>query len=211
MTRLSWGTPGERFYEAGVDRGVAYVDNVGYAWNGLLSVQEKSSGGTPDPYYFDGFKYIQIASAEEFEATLSAISSPREFGLCDGSYELASGLIITQQRRKQFGLSYRTRIGNDVDGTDHGYKIHLVYNALAAPSERTNSTTSSSGQDPVSMSWDITTNPPALSGSRPTAHFIVDSTRTDPTVLANLEDILYGLDTVPPTMPTPAELVALFA
>lgn len=211
MTRLNWGTPGERFYETGVDRGVAYVDDVGYAWNGLVSVQEKSSGGNPTPFYLDGFKYVQISSAENFEATLSAFSSPREFGVCDGSFEMMSGLIATNQRRKLFGLSYRTILGNDIAMNEFGYKIHLVYNALAAPPTKNNSTTSASALNPVMMTWPITTNPPVTTGIRPTAHFIVDSTKSDPTVLANLEDILYGTETVPPTMPTTAELVALFA
>ena len=209
MTKLSWGASGERIYETGVDQGVLYVDNVGYAWTGLSSVQEKSSGGEPQPYYVDGFKFVQIASATDFEATIEAYSSPKEFGPCDGSVELYSGLTLTQQKRKQFNLSYRTLVGNDVSGLSLGYKIHLVYNALAAPSEKNNASLQQSA-DPVTLSWSVSTNPPTITGSRPTAHFIVDSRRASPTALTNLETILYGSNSTSARSPSVAELVALF-
>lgn len=209
MTKLNWDTPGERFYETGVDQGVLYVDNAGFSWNGLISVQEKSSGGIFTPYYLDGFKYVQLMSAEEFEATLEAFSSPREFGPCDGSFELINGLTATQQRRKQFGFSYRTFLGNDLKNTDLGYKIHIVYNALAAPSDRKNTTVKTT-PDPNTLSWSITTNPVELVGSRPTSHFVVDSTRASAAALLAIETRLYGSESTVPTLPTPTELVAMF-
>ena len=210
MTRLSWGTPGERFYETGVDRGVLFVTSTGVAWSGLISVTEKSTGGDLTPLYVDGFKYNQYVSSDEFEATIEAYSAPREFGACDGTTELMSGLSVTQQKRKQFGLSYRTLKGNDADGDTLGYKIHLVYNALVAPSERNNQT-QGDGVNPLTFSWDLTTLPEQLEGVRPTAHFIVDSTRADTDALAYLEDHLYGTDAITPTLLTPTQLVSLFS
>jgi hypothetical protein len=210
MTRLTWGTPGERFYESGVDQGVLYVDDAGVSWNGLISVSEKSSGGTPTPYYLDGYKYTQLLSTEEFEATLEAYSSPLEFGQCDGSMELYAGLFVTQQRRKPFALSYRTLVGNDTDGLERGYKIHIVYNATAGPSERKNASVAELAT-PQSRSWSITTIPEELSGIRPTSHFVVDSTRTSSSVLSDLEDLLYGTNTTDASLPSPSELVAMFA
>lgn len=210
MTKLVWGTAGDRLYEAGTDRGVLYVPGLsGIAWNGLTAVKEDSSGGTAQPYYLDGFKYANISSSEEFEATIEAFSSPREFGVCDGTAALGNGLFITQQPRKQFSFSYRTKVGNDLDGLDHGYKIHIVYNALAAPSTRDNSTISAS-QDPNKLSWKITTMPPALLGFKPSAHFVVDSTLSPDDVLAELELILYGSETEAPRLITPAEIAKLF-
>lgn len=210
MTQLVWDNVGERFYETGVDRGVLYLDNQGFSWNGLISVQENSSGGDPQPYYVDGYKYVNVASSEEFEATIEAYSAPREFAVCDGSVELYNGLTVTQQRRRPFGFSYRTKIGNDVDGVDHGYKIHIVYNALAAPSERSNQTIKDP-PEPTTLSWAITTTPPKLTALKPSSHFVIDSTKTDPGVLSDLEDILYGTELTDPDFPTPAELIALFS
>lgn len=210
MTQLVWDTVGERFYETGVDRGVLYLDNAGFSWSGLISVQENSSGGDPQPYYVDGYKYVNLASSEEFEATIEAYSAPQEFGVCDGTVEIYNGLSVTQQRRKSFGLSYRTMIGNDVDGPDHGYKIHIVYNALAAPSERSNQTIKEA-PEPTTLSWAITTTPPRLTALKPSAHFVIDSRRTDPGVLSDLEDILYGTLSTDPDFPTPEELVELFS
>jgi hypothetical protein len=210
MTKLAWGTPGERYYETGIDRGVVFIDGVGYAWNGLSSVTEKSSGGELQEYYLDGVKYAQITTAEDFEATIEAYSSPREFAVCDGSYEIYNGLTATQQRRKTFGFSYRTRVGNDTSGTDLGYKLHVVYNALAAPNEKSHSTESNSVA-PEKMTWDVTTVPNQLTGLRPTAHFVVDSRRADVPDLAALENLLYGTDVTTPSLPTAAALVAIFA
>jgi hypothetical protein len=210
MTKLSWGTPGERFYESGIDRGVVYVDNVGYAWNGLTSVQESPTGGDPQPYYLDGYKYVQVSATEDFEATLEAYSSPREFGPCDGSTELYSGLTATQQKRKQFSLAYRTKVGDDLTGLDRGYKIHLVYNALAAPSGRNNQTVSDN-IELTTLSWTISTQPPTATGFRPTSHFIVDTRRASAPDITALEDILYGTDALAPRFPTVTELLAIFA
>lgn len=209
MTRLNWDKAGERFYELGVDHGVLYINGAGYAWSGLVSVSESPNGGEARPYYIDGFKYANVASAEEFNATIQAFSAPREFGPCDGTSEIYGGLIATQQPRRPFDFSYRTRIGNDTEGSEHGYKIHLVYNALAAPSQRNNT---SLGQEnsPQTLSWAITTMPPRTTGLKPTAHFIVDSRTTDPAVLENVLDLLYGSDITEPTMPTVGELMGLF-
>ena len=210
MAKISWGTPGERFYEAGVDRGVLYVGNVGYAWNGLTSVQQNASGGEPQPYYLDGYKYAQVSATEDFAATLEAFSSPREFGPCDGSNELYSGLTVTQQKRQEFDLSYRTKVGDDLTGLDLGYKIHLVYNALAAPSERNHQTI---GQDiPLTtLSWAITTQPPNATGFRPTSHFVIDTRRASSADVTALENILYGTESTSARFPTVAELLAIFA
>lgn len=210
MAKLSWGTPGEKFYESGVDRGVLFVDNVGYAWNGLTSVQENPSGGDPQPFYVDGYKYVQVSATEEFEATLEAYSSPREFGPCDGSKELYSGLTATQQKRKQFGLSYRTKVGDDLVGLERGYKIHIVYNALAAPSSRNHETLGDS-VPLTTLSWAITTQPPTVTGLRPTAHFIIDTRRATSADVTELENLLYGTDSTTPTLPTVTALLAIFA
>lgn len=210
MARLSWGTPGERFYETGIDRGVLFVDDHGVAWNGLISVSEAPEGGEVTGYYIDGVKYTQTATSEDFAGTLEAFSSPKEFGVCDGSRELFSGFIATQQKRKKFALSYRTQIGNDVEGLDYpGYKIHVVYNALAGPSSRKASTLSDS-PEPTIMSWEITTRPERIPGFRPTAHFMVDSRVTPPETIKELEDYLYGTDSTAPQLPSPAQILGMF-
>lgn len=210
MAKLIWGALGDRFYESGVDRGVLYPNGVpGVAWNGLVAVREGVSGGAARPYYFDGFKYINLAEAEEFVATLEAYSSPAEFAACDGTAQISNGLFVTQQPRRHFGLCYRTRVGNALDG-DLGYKIHLVYNALAAPSARENTTLGSSAEA-TRFSWEISTYPPSISGYKPTAHLVVDSRRTPKLLLAALEDILYGTDSAQPDLPTVQEITELFA
>lgn len=211
MSRLNWGTVGERYYETGIDRGVLYIDAMsGVAWNGLVSVSESPSGGEPQPYYVDGFKFINIASAEEYTATIQAFSSPSEFGVCDGMVSISNGLFVTQQPRKSFGLCYRTKLGNDVDGLDHGYKLHLVYNALAAPSSRDNATITDS-TEPSELSWAITTRPPLLTSYKPTAHLIIDSRKTAPALLVSVENILYGSISLSSRLPDPTELIALFS
>ena len=210
MAVLVWGNIGERYYETGVDRGVLFPKTGdGVPWNGLISVSEAPSGGEPRPYYLDGFKYLNLATAEEFEATIDAYSAPDEFDNCDGTASIHNGLFITQQKRESFGLSYRTRIGNDVDGTDHGYKIHLVYNALASPSSRSNSTLNDS-TSPITFSWAITTAPPTITGFKPSAHFVIDSRKTDPLVLESVEAILYGDSVGNSRLPDVDELIALF-
>lgn len=211
MGRLNWSAIGERYFETGIDRGVLYVGDLpGIAWTGLISVSESPSGGDARPYYIDGVKFLNISSAEEYEATINAFGSPPEFGPCDGTISVRNGLFVTQQPRKSFGLSYRTKLGNDVDGPEHAYKIHIVYNALAAPSQRDHNSLGDS-VDPSTSSWSITTLPPVITGYKRTAHLVVDSRYTANNVLANVEDILYGTDNAAARLPTPDELVSIFS
>lgn len=206
MSRLTWGAVGERYYEIGVDRGVLYVDpERGVAWSGLISVSESPTGGDAVPYYLDGEKYLNLAGAEEYEATLTAFYTPVEFDPCDGITALQPGLFATQQPRLSFGLCYRTRIGNDLEGPERGYKIHLVYNALALPSTRDFVV-----DDAAPFSWKLTTTPVDVPGARPSAHLVVDSTLVDPAVLSALEDILYGTDEQIARLPLPLEVITLF-
>lgn len=211
MARLTWNDVGDRFFETGVDHGVLYLaDEIGVPWTGLISVTENPSGGEAQPYYYDGIKYANIAAAEEFEATLEAFGCPVEFYPCEGTVAVQNGLFVTNQPRKQFGLSYRTMIGSDTMGTNAGYKIHLVYNALAAPATKTHTTISADANEPTKFSWDITTLPPVLTGLRPTAHFVIDTRRTDNTHLNALEDLLYGSSSNDPYLPTAQEIYDLF-
>lgn len=209
MTRLDWNSVGSRFYEAGVDRGVLYVDGYpGVPWNGLTSVNETPSGGDPKSFYLDGVKYLAITSPEEFEATITAYTYPNEFSRCNGDVQPRSGLFLTHQRRKSFGIAYRTMIGNDQSGS-YGYKLHVVYNALASPTERSNDSIKDT-TEPEDFSWKITCKPPAIDGYRPTAHIVVDSRSTDPSVMSALEDILYGTETDQSRLPTLDEIVETF-
>jgi hypothetical protein len=210
VAQLTWDSIGERFYEIGVDRGVLYVDNAGYAWSGLVSIDESPKGGDAQPFYIDGEKYLNLAAREEFEATINAYFSPEEFDQCDGVLAAAPGLFATQQRRKTFGLSYRSKIGNDVAGQDHGYKIHIVYNALVSPSQRTRSTINDNVDVPV-LSWPITTKPVPVPGMMRTSHFVIDSTEAGPTALSTIEDILYGTSTTAPALPTVQDLIDIFS
>lgn len=210
MTRLAWAVVGERFYETGVDRGVLYINDGGYAWSGLASVEESSSGGEPKPYYIDGIKYLNLSAKEDFEATIDALYSPPEFDECDGFGVVAPGLFASQQRRKEFGFCYRTKIGNDLDGSDHAYKIHIIYNALAKPTQRTYSTIADSPEAPL-LSWAITTKPISIPGVAPSAHLTIDTTKASPYSLEVLEKVLYGDDSNEPRLPDPDELVSLFA
>lgn len=209
MPRLTWGNPNLRFFESGVDRGVLYVgSNPGVAWVGLTSVAERVVGGEPEAFYMDGVKYLNLPSAEEFEATITAFTYPDEFGVCDGTHQPRLGLFLTHQRRRSFGFSYRTKIGSPLANT-RDYKIHLVYNALAAPSERTN-TTEAGTVEPLEFSWAVTTRPPRISSYRPTAHIVVDSRYTDPIVMEALENYLYGTEAEPARLPSPTELIGIF-
>lgn len=211
MSRLTWGAVGERFFETGVDRGVLYVDDdPGVPWNGLISVNESPSGSEAKSYYIDGIKYLARVTLDEYAATLTAFSSPKEFDDCDGLQEVYTGLFATHQRRKPFGLCYRTRIGNDDDGPDHGYKIHLVYNALAVPSDSEFRSMADSAE-PTQFSWNLTTTPPATSVFRPTGHLVVDSRTSPPDLMSRLEDILYGSAIGSSQLITPEDLLALFA
>lgn len=210
MTRLAWATVGEKFYEAGIDRGVLYLDGYeGVPWNGLISVTESPTGGEVTPYYVDGIKYLNVASAEEFEATIEAYTYPDEFAKCDGSIRVANGLYAGQQPKLSFGLSYRSLVGNDVDGVDHAYKIHLVYNAMAAPTERGYNTLSDS-ISPDNFNWHIVTRPPNFIGYKPTAHFVIDSREVPAGLLTEIENILYGTVGTPPRLLDVDELISLF-
>lgn len=212
MTALIWNNVGERFFETGVDRGVFYgTDKLGVAWNGLLSVKESSSGGAPKPYYIDGVKYINVPSRKEFEGVIEAYTYPDEFSEYDGWATLPHGLIVDEQPLKPFNLSYRTGMGNDVEGTDYGYKIHLVYNVLATPSSMDYSTLGED-IDPSKFSWSFTTTPirPPSGLLRPISHVVIDSKKTNPTQLSFIEQYLYGTVSRPPTLPTLDELFSLF-
>lgn len=210
MTRLSWGDTGYRLYEAGVDRGVLYTtNNVGVVWNGLVSVNEDPSGAEVKDYFLDGIKYLSTSSSEQFGATIEAFTYPEEFENHDGTSHVSNGLYARQQIRPSFGFSYRTKIGNDLDGSDHGYKIHLVYNATAKPSSRNNRTLGDQ-LEPGLFSWEVTTRAAIIQGYRPTAHFVVDSTKTPALLLEKFENLIYGTDDEAAKLPTPEQLVGLF-
>lgn len=212
MTRLAWGNPGTRLYETGIDQGVLFVgSNPGVAWPGLISVDEAPSGGDARPFYLDGVKYLNISAAEEFEATISAFYPPAEFAPCDGIAPVQNGLSATQQPRKSFGLSYRTRLGNDLVADRYGYKIHIVYNALAAPSSRSRKSLGDTNE-PDPFEWEITTLPPLVATPyKATAHLVVDSRSADPDALVIFENKIYGDVSNSPALPTPAELIAIFS
>ncbi len=217
MAELVWDDIGERFYETGINHGVLYVVNPqtgeygdGVAWNGLISIAEKPSGAEPTPLYADNIKYLTLVSAEEFGATIEAYTYPDEFAECDGSYESSDGLFIGQQTRKKFGLVYKTLVGNDVAGNALGYKLHIIYGALAAPSEKSYSTINDS-PEAITFSWEITTSPVEITGFLPAAMLVIDSTKADATKLAALEDTLFGTYLTDPTLPNPDEIITALA
>lgn len=230
MSELKWDQTGEKLYETGVDRGVLYVQSTdpltlgtypeGVAWNGLSNVSESPSGAEPSPIYADNKKYLNLMSAEEYGATIEAYMSPEEFDECDGSAAIATGVYAGQQTRKVFGFCYRSFIGNDVDGTDHGYKLHLIYGCMAKPSEKAHTTVNES-PEAVTLSWEVSTTPLDIAGFKPTACITIDSTKADDTKLAALEAILYGTDgdstATPPVaatvarLPLPAEVITLMS
>lgn len=192
MTRLDWDTVGERIFETGVDRCVLFIDGQpGIPWIGLLSVTEKTTGFEAQPYYIDGVKYLTLYAQEDFAATLEAYTYPDEFLQCEGIEPIVNGFYASQQDRKTFNLCYRTRIGNDVDGYDHGYKMHFVYNAVAAPSDKTYNTIGEN-VEASTFSWDLTTTPIAVDEMNPTAHFVLDSRDISPAHLEVLEAQIYG-------------------
>ena len=197
MSKLKWDQIGERVYETGVDKGVLYPQvngayPTGVAWNGLTGVTESPSGAEPTPLYADNIKYLNLMSAEEFGATIEAYTYPDEFGECNGEGDIVKGVTAGQQKRKPFGMSYQTKVGNDTD-QEAGYKIHLIYGALAAPSEKAYATINDS-PEAITFSWSVSTTPVEVPGLKPTAELTIDSTKVDATKLAELEDILYGCD-----------------
>ena len=216
MPKLTWDDTGKRVYELGVDHGVLYVQDptgtypTGVAWNGLVTVTESPSGAESNPQYADNIKYIDPISAEEFGGTIEAFTYPEEFGVCDGTASPSAGLVLGQQTRKRFGLSYRTKIGNDVDGQDHGYKIHIVYGALAAPSEKAYNTINDS-PEAITFSWEFSTIPAAVNTGtfKPVASIVVDSTKVNAAKLALLEAELYGDDTNTANLPLPDEIITM--
>ena len=214
MAKIEWDKTGERLYETGVKNGVLYVQEggtypKGVAWNGLTAVTESPSGAEATPLYADDIKYLNLLSTEEFGATIEAYTYPDEFAECDGSASLATGVMIGQQPRKAFGLCYRTTIGNDTEGNDHGYKLHIIYGALAAPSEKAYATINDS-PEPITFSWEVTTTPVNVTGAKPTASITIDSTKATPEKLTALEKILYGDAEVEARLPLPDEIKTLF-
>lgn len=214
MSKLKWDQTGERFYETGVDKVVLFpMESTGeygqgVAWNGISAVNESPSGAEPTALYANNGKYLNLISNEDFAATIEAYTYPDEFEECDGSKEIAPGVVIGQQKRKVFGLAYRTLLGNDVDGNDHGYKLHLVYGCLAAPSEHNHSSVNDS-PEAGTMSWSVSTTPVEVADAKPTATVTIDSTKADKAKLKKLEDMLYGTDQAESKLPLPAEVITL--
>ena len=214
MSKIVWDAIGDHTFETGVRNGVLYLKdaqgayNTGVAWNGLTSVSESPEGAEPTDLYADDIKYLTLMSAENFKATIEAYTYPVEFEECDGSATIANGVVIGQQSRKPFGLCYRTAIGNDTDGNEHGYKLHIVYGCQASPSEKQYSTINDS-PEAITFSWEVNTTPVNVTGKKPTATLIIDSTKADKAKLTALEDILYGSESVEPRLPLPDEIATL--
>ena len=214
MAKLTWDAAGERLYETGVRNVVLYVKTgstygKGVAWNGVTSIEENPTGAEATPLYANDIKYLNLVSNEEYEASITAYTYPDEFAECDGSASLVKGVRIGQQPRKEFGFCYRTAIGNDTNGTEHGYKLHLVYGALASPSSRSHSTINND-PEAAEMSWDITTTPVEVAGHRPTSVVEIDSTKVKSEELAALEKKLYGDTDTEASLPSPTEVAAMF-
>ena len=224
MSKLKWDETGKRFYETGVRNGVLYVMDdtgaypAGVPWNGLTSVTESPSGAEPTPLYADDAKYLTLMSAEEFGASIEAYTYPDEFAACDGSASIGTGVTIGQQSRKTFGLCYRTTVGNDIEGEAFGYKLHIIYGALASPSEKAYQTINDS-PEAITFSWEVSTTPVAVTGFKPTASLVIDSTKVAEAKLAALETVLYGKDAttdpvapaVAARLPLPDEIMTLLA
>lgn len=214
MSKLEWDKTGERLYETGIDHGVLYpyasgAPGTGVAWNGLTSVTESPSGAESNPQYADNIKYLNLRSAEEFGGTIEAFTYPEEWAECDGSKSPSKGVYFGQQTRKMFGLSYRTKLGNDTEGDDYGYILHLVYGATASPSERQYQTVNDS-PEPVTFSWEFDTQAIAVEGYKPVAHLEINSKLVDATKLATFEKKLYGDTDTEASLPLPAEVLTLF-
>ncbi len=215
MPKLIWDAIGERYFETGVKMGVLYVQNAGaypkgVVWNGLTAVTESPSGAEATPLYADDTKYLNLMSNEDFGATIEAYTYPDEFAECDGSASLATGVYIGQQARKTFGLCYRTTLGNDTEINDYGYKLHLIYGAMAAPSEKAYSTINDS-PEAITFSWEVSTTPVNVTGHKPTSSLVIDSTKVDAEKLAALEAILYGSESEEARLPLPDEIAQMFA
>lgn len=216
MAKLTWGDTGTRFYETGVDRGVLYpmksdgTYDKGVPWNGLTAVNESPSGAEPNDIWADNMKYATLRSAEQYEATIEAMTYPDEFGECDGTKQLAEGVSVGGQPRKAFGFAFRTKVGNDTDGMEKGYKIHLVYNATAKPSEK-NYETVNEDPDAMNFSWEISTIPVPLEGYSPVTHIVIDTTKVAAAKLTALEAMLYGDTSTEAKLPTPSEVKTLMA
>ena len=214
MSKIVWDAIGEHTFETGVSNGVLYLKdaegayNTGVAWNGLISVSESPEGAEATDLYADDIKYLTLMSAENFKATIEAYTYPVEFEECDGSATIANGVVIGQQSRKPFGLCYRTAIGNDTDGNEHGYKLHIVYGCQASPSEKQYSTINDS-PEAITFSWEVNTTPVNVTGKKPTATLIIDSTKADKAKLTALEAILYGAESTEPRLPLPDEIATL--
>lgn len=216
MVALVWDQTGERLYETGVDHGVLYIPNAsgvyetGVAWNGLTTVTEAPSGAEPNAQYADNIKYLNLLSAEEFGLTIEAFTYPPEFAVCDGSAVPSPGVTVGQQSRSSFGFSYRTKVGNDVAGDSLGYRLHLVYGCLASPSEKAYATINDS-PEAVAFSWEVTTTPAPVTGHSPTSLIVINSTEVDAADLTALETLLYGDAIGTAKLPTPDEVLAIFA
>lgn len=214
MPKLLWDQTGQRLYETGVNKGVLYPQTSeglypkGVAWNGLTAVTESPSGAEATPLYADNIKYLNLMSAEEFGATIEAYMYPDEFGACNGEASLTEGVSIGQQTRTAFGLSYQTLIGNDVESNNHGYKIHLIYGALAAPSEKAYATVNDS-PEAITFSWEVTTTPVEVTGFKPTATLVIDSTKVEAEAMAAIEAVLYGSESEEARLPLPDEVLSI--
>lgn len=214
MSKLTWDKTGERYYETGVKNCALYVRNAdgsypsGVAWNGITAVTESPSGAEASPLYADDIKYLNLVSTEELGGTIEAYTYPDEFAECDGSAELVTGVMLGQQVRKTFGLAYKTTLGNDTEGNDHGYKLHLIYGCLAAPSEKAYATINDS-PEAITFSWEFTTTPVEVAGFKPTANITIDSTKVDAAKLKAFEEVLFGSDDAEPKLPLPNEVAQL--
>lgn len=214
MSKIVWAETGERFFETGVKNGVLYPQDStgkypkGVAWNGLTAVTESPSGADATDLYADDDKYLTLRAKEIFGGTIEAYQSPEEFDACDGTASLAPGVNIGQQSRKAFGLCYRTAVGNDVDGTDHGYKLHLVYGATASPAQKAYSTINES-PEAMTLSWEFTTTPVKVTGHKPTALLTIDSRNVGPGVMTKIEKVLYGDESKEASLPSPDEVLAI--
>lgn len=214
MSKIKWDNLGERLYETGVDHGVLYVIDdegaygEGEAWNGLVSVTQSPEGAEPNPVYADNIKYLNLLSAEEFKGTIEAYTYPESFAACDGTLELVKGVFAGQQSRKSFGLSYRTILGNDTKSNEYGYKLHLIYGAVAQPSEKSYETVNDS-PEAVTFSWEFDTSPVSLANGKPTSILTIDSTKVDEKRMEDLLAVLYGSDEVAGYLPLPAEVITI--